>query len=230
MNITSFSSNDNYVITFSSNKTSNSYDVLNGDGSSGRSSYCSRRRAFNRASAIIYCNQEKLNTFLTLTYKNQHSDYNKIINDLKNKFSRNKISYIAVVERHKSGNFHIHAICSELPSIISLRKGKYSWSLWNLGFSDVKFISQTDEKFRIEKYMFKYMMKSEKIGGRYFLKSRDLTVYKNKFLFGSLPKPLIQDWDIDFSEYNIYTKDTYSLSVERRYYNGRQNQLIKRLH
>lgn len=221
MNITSYNKNDAYVITLSNSCQNRTHEVLSGNGSSGRSEYCSKRRAFNRASAIIYCNSHKFSCFLTLTYKNQHSDYNKIINDLKNNFTRRGISYIAVVEKHKSGNYHIHALTSDLPSIVSLRRGKYSWSLWRLGFSDIKFISTVDEKFRIEKYIFKYMFKSSKIGGRYFLKSRDLTVRKNSYKFGDLPKPILHDWEVDFSEYNIYNKNDYKLSVERRFYNGR---------
>lgn len=216
---------NNWVITCSSLRPSRSFrshDVLSGDGSSGRSSYCSRRRAFNRASAIIYCNKDILNTFLTLTYRNQHNDYNKVKNDLKNYFSRKGIQYIAVVEKHKSGMFHIHLLTSSLPNVTSLRKGKYSWNDWKLGFSDVKFISGTDEKFRIEKYIFKYMFKSEKIGGRYFLKSRDLTVKRFSYPYGTAPTPILHGWDVDFSEYQIYNGSDYKLSVERVYYE-RQN-------
>lgn len=176
------------------------------------------RRAFNRGSAILYCNKDILTTFVTLTYKNQHSDYNIIKNDLKNSFSRRGISYLAVVEKHKSGFYHIHAITSDLDNIVSFRKGKYSWKNWKKGFSDVKFISGTDEKFRIERYIFKYMTKSEKIGGRYFLKSRNLTVKRSSYPFGLLPKPIIQNREVDFSLYNIYTGNDYSISVERRYY------------
>ena len=138
----------------------------------------SRRRAFSRGSDIIYLNRSKLTTFVTLTYKKQHSDYNKVVSDIKEVFSRRHISYVAVVERHKSGNLHIHAITSDLENVVSLREGKYSWKSWRRGFSDVKFLKDTDDKFRVEKYIFKYMNKSEKIGGRYFLKSNDLTLQK----------------------------------------------------
>lgn len=146
--------------------------------SSERATQESRRRAFARGSDIIYLNRSKLTTFITLTYKKQHSDYNKVVQDLKNSFSRRHISYIAVVERHKSGCLHIHAITSDLENVVSLRRGKYSWKSWQRGFSDVKFLKDTDDKFRVEKYIFKYMNKSEKIGGRYFLKSNDLTLRK----------------------------------------------------
>lgn len=226
MIITAYEKSDNYVVTFSSLKSSSlrSHDELIGDGSSGRSSYVSRRRAFQRGSAIIYCNRDKLTTFLTLTYAKQHQDYNIIINDLKNYFSKKHISYLAVVEKHKSGNYHVHLITSELNNVVSLRKGKYSWGDWKKGFSDVKFLSGTDDKFRIEKYIFKYMTKSEKIGGRYFLKSRDLTVNRYSYPYGFLPKPLIDNRAIDFSEKRVYNVGEYYLSVERQYYGKHSNQ------
>lgn len=224
---TSYEKNDNYVCTLSSHSGHlNSHDKLvSGIGfSSSHSDYVSRRRAFNRGSAIIYCNKHILTTFVTLTYKNQTSDYKKVVSDIKEVFSRRHISYLAVVEKHKSGMLHIHAITSDLPNVISLRKGKFSWKSWRRGFSDVKFLSQTDDKFRVEKYIFKYLQKAEKIGGRYFLKSRDLTVNKFSYPFGVLPSPIINNREVDFSTYNIYNIDGgYCISVERRYYEQRNN-------
>ena len=133
-----------------------------------RSEYESKRRAFQRGSHILYLNQDRLSTFVTLTYKKQTDNYDKVVNDIQESFGRRGISYIAVVEKHKSGMLHVHAITSDLPNVVSLRKGKHSWKSWRRGFSDVKYIGDTDDKFRIEKYIF--------IGGRYFLKSNDLTL------------------------------------------------------
>lgn len=222
MLITSYEKNDNYITTMTNLdiRSFRSHEKLvSGLGShSSRSEYVSRRRAFNRGSAILYCNKDRLNTFITLTYKKQHADYNIIKQDLKNIFSRKKIDYLAVVEKHKSGNYHIHAITSDLDNIISLRKGKYSWKDWKKGFSDVKFLSGTDEKFRVELYIFKYIQKAEKIGGRYFLKSRGLTVNRYSYPHGVLPKPMLEDRPVDIHSYNIYNGIDYSLIVERNFY------------
>lgn len=183
------------------------------------SSYSSRRRAFNRGSAIIYCNQDILTCFVTLTYRVQHSDYQMIINDLKNVFTRNHIQYIAVVEKHKTGFYHVHAITSDLgESVVSLRKGKHSLASWKKGFSDVKFISGVDEKFKIGLYIFKYMNKAEKIGGRYFLKSRGLTVQRFSYPPGAFPTEIIHDKPIDYKQYNIYNHGNSYLTVERMFY------------
>lgn len=221
LSITSYRHNDNYVITMTSNGSFNRShnELVKGLGTpSEHSDYVSRRRAFNRTSAMIYCNREKLTTFLTLTYAKQHNDYKKVVNDLKAVFTRRHISYVAVVEKHKSGMYHVHALCSDLDNITSLRKNKHSWKSWRRGFSDVKFISETDDKFRIEKYMFKYMAKAEKIGGRFFLHSRDLTVSREGYAYGVLPKPFLDGRDLDMSTYNIYNGQCYSITVERRYY------------
>ena len=222
MIITAYEKNDNYITTVTSldPRSLRSHEKLvSGLGShSARSEYVSRRRAFNRGSAILYCNKDRLNTFITLTYKNQHSDYNIIKQDLKNYFSRNKIDYLAVVEKHKSGNYHIHAITSDLDNIVSLRKGKYSWGSWKKGFSDVKFLSGTDDKFRVELYIFKYIQKAEKIGGRYFLKSRGLTVNRFSYPYGVLPKPMVDERPVDIHTLNIYTGIDYSIIVERNFY------------
>lgn len=185
---------------------------------SEHSEYESRRRAFQRGSSIIFLNQLRLTTFVTLTYRFQHSDYNMILNDLKNCFSRKKISYIGVVEKHKSGCYHIHAITSDLDNIISLRTGKYSWKSWTKGFSDVKFLRDTNDKFRIEKYIFKYMNKSEKIGGRYFLKSRDLTLIRNDSELKNIQTTL----NLESSQQKDYNVGEYKLYCERLFYNGKK--------
>lgn len=189
-----------------------------GDGSSCRSEYCAKIRAFRRAEAIMWIHQDKFMLFQTLTYKKQHQDYQMVLNDIKNLFSRKKISYIGVVEKHKSGNYHCHFITSDMNTIISLKKGKYSNSAWTKGFSDVKFISDTDEKFRVEKYIFKYMMKSSKIGGRYILKSRDLTVEKTSILKGAVPVKVINQETPWFSEKKVYNKDGYKLVIQKDFY------------
>lgn len=186
-----------------------------------RSEYESRRRAFQRGSNILYLNQDKLTTFVTLTYKKQTEDYNKVMHDIMEVFGRRSISYIAVVEKHKSGMLHIHAITSDLENVVSLRKGKYSWKSWRRGFSDVKFIGDTDDKFRIEKYIFKYLKKSQKIGGRYFLKSRDLTLREEdpRYAIKNLPFYCQRgECSLDREELKIYDIDGIRIPVKKEFY------------
>ena len=131
-----------------------------------------RRRAFRLAMRKVWLNPD-LNYFVTLTYKKQHENYQMILDDLKNFFTRRKVPYIATVERHKSGNFHVHCICGEIATT-SLRPGKLSAVHWSKGFSDVKLLVDTDHSFRSELYVLKYITKSVPVGGRYVLSSRGL--------------------------------------------------------
>lgn len=188
---------------------------------SSRSEYESRRRAFQRGSNILYLNQDKLTTFVTLTYKNQTDNYNKVVNDINEVFGRRKISYIAVVEKHKSGMLHIHAITSDLSNVVSLRKGKYSWKSWRRGFSDVKFIGDTDDKFRIEKYIFKYLKKSEKIGGRWFLKSNDLTLREEDPRYAVRNLPILcqrKKCSVDTIQEKTFEIDGIKIPIRKEFY------------
>lgn len=136
-------------------------------------SYESKRQAFKRASDLLFFNDD-MQYFVTLTYKDQHKDYQMVLNDIKN-FSRREpdLKYIGVVEKHKTGCLHIHLITNKI-STHSLRKGKLSATNWHKGFSDVIHISSFDDNFNIMKYLFKYLRKSDKVGGRWVLKSRNL--------------------------------------------------------
>ena len=224
MRITAFSKNDYYVVTTSSTgfAPQSHEKLISGIGiSTEHSKAVSKARAFANGSACVYCNQIKLSTFVTLTYREQTQNYKMILNDIKNLFTRNHVSYIAVVERHKSGNLHIHAICSDLPGVVSLRPGKYSCSAWHKGFSDVQFISQTDDKFRIESYIFKYLTKAEKVGGRYILKSRDMVVKKFSYPFGVLPKPFLDGRPIDKQYAYEYNVDRLTIITEKTFYASR---------
>lgn len=188
---------------------------------SERAKYESRRRAFQRGSNIIYLHREKLTTFVTLTFKNQTDDYMKVKTALNEAFSRRGISYLAVIEKHKSGMLHIHALTSDLPNVVSLKKGKYSWKSWRRGFSDVKFVKDTDEKFRIEQYIFKYMKKSEKIGRQWYLKSQDLTLREEdpRFVVRELERLLhIRQYKLERFIKNLYSINGYDIPVEKEFY------------
>jgi hypothetical protein len=133
----------------------------------------SKRQAFKKASDLLFFNDDMTN-FVTLTYRKQHKNYSMVLDDLKNlSRSEKNFKYIAVVERHKTGCYHIHLITSVLATV-SLRSGFCSAVHWKKGFSDVRSIRSFDENFNIFKYLFKYLAKADKIGGRWVLKSRNL--------------------------------------------------------
>lgn len=166
-------------------------------------SFESKRQAFKKASNLLFFNSD-MQYFVTLTYRKQHKDYSMVLNDLKN-FSRreNNLKYIGVVEKHKSGNLHIHLITNKIKTV-SHRVGCLSALAWKKGFSDVRAVSDFNEQFNIFKYLFKYLQKSEKIGGRWVLKSRNLNkpsvVHYEKDLKGTLQY-------LEFLERNNYSID-----------------------
>lgn len=196
----------------------------------------SRRRAFRRASDLLYLYQDLFTSFVTLTYRDQHHNISKVTNDFKNYFSRKGITYVAVVEKHRSGNYHIHAITSDLPDCyesdyfvvghFGRPQRQIKWRPWenNLGITDVKFISGTDNMFRIEKYIFKYMSKSEKIGGRYFYKSRDLKIQKTSsyqyhgYLQDMYVPEISNGNTVDHSEIFSYNVNNINITGEKIFY------------
>lgn len=180
-----------------------------------RSEYESRRRAFSLASLKLAQNPD-MNVFLTLTYdpkKNPNPDY---LNDLKNLFRGTGAKYIATFERHKHNPcLHIHLITNyNFPTYIN-ENGFPSIKKWHKGFSSVKYLSDTDQNFRVAKYIFKYITKSEKIKHKFVYSSR-----------GLLLDPEVHDfwWRDNDYFYNRYMFDyyfgglqTYAYSVSSTY-------------
>lgn len=143
-----------------------------------------KQRAFRLAMEKVWFNPD-LDAFLTLTYKNQHKDYEKIKNDIKNLLTKKHRKYVGVVERHKKGNLHIHLLVN-YDSFSKKNKKRINSrgelrtvqpiTDWRQGFSDIqKITAVTDEKFKVYLYLFKYLNKDiAKVGGRYVLTSRNL--------------------------------------------------------
>lgn len=87
--------------------------------------------------------------FLTLTYADQHNDPNRIHNDLKRFWLRLKykyptLKYIAIVEPHASGNFHIHMLLSDTtgqPLYIPYDELR---DIWGLGMIEIERLDDVD--------------------------------------------------------------------------------------
>jgi len=156
----------------------NIWDVMKLKTDKDESDRTARARAFSTAKNKIYFNRD-LDQFITLTYKENMQDYDKLKQDIKiflNKESRkgNNPKYIWVVERQKRGALHIHLISNSFITS-AINRNKYPYALyWEHGFSSIKHISGADINFKPYLYLFKYMQKSEKIGGRYVHASRNL--------------------------------------------------------
>lgn len=135
----------------------------------------SRQRAFSLASLKVLCNPD-MTVFLTLTYdpkKNSAPDY---LSDLKNLFRGTGTKYVATFERHKQNNplLHIHIICTPTIPLELNENGYLHCPKWHRGFSSAKMLDEFDDQFRASKYVFKYMLKSEKVMHKYVYSSRAL--------------------------------------------------------
>lgn len=115
----------------------------------------SLRKIFNDLWGLIYINfhNESNNLFLTLTYANQTNDPKKIYLDfnmfMKRLKRRWKCEYIAIVEPHESGNFHIHLLLCATESPSDWAKtveeiGVDMYYLWGHGYVTVERLNGVD--------------------------------------------------------------------------------------
>ena len=88
-------------------------------------------------------------TFLTLTYREQHSDPKKIYKDLDifNKRLRRAIpgvKYIHIVEPHASGNFHVHSLIKHENNIELPMTYETFFPMWEHGYVTVEDLYNVD--------------------------------------------------------------------------------------
>lgn len=147
----------------------------------------SRARSFSRAKKQIFFNPD-LRYFVTLTYKENMQDYEKLLTDMKVYFKTERRNgkepkYLWVAEKQKRGALHVHMICNDF---ITLEKNKYNkltLKHWPHGFDNIEDITiydkkNTDLNFKPFLYLYKYMNKSERVGGRFVHTSRNLNNFQ----------------------------------------------------
>lgn len=140
-----------------------------------------RSRAFSNAKQKIYFNKD-LTEFVTLTYHDNMQNYDVLLQDMKiflksERRSGSNPKYLWVVEKQKRGALHVHMICNDFLTKKRNKNGYYDAIKWPHGWSSIKTIKGTDVNFKPYLYLFKYMNKSQKIGGRYVHSSRNLNNY-----------------------------------------------------
>jgi len=104
--------------------------------------------------------------FITLTFKPSIdiqpdyalAEFGRFARKLKRQFGSD-VSYVSVVEIHKSGRPHIHAVVSGIPQIVfqKERETRQLADLWQNGFVDVKLISKPS--LAVGMYIAKYISK-----------------------------------------------------------------------
>lgn len=162
------------------------WDVMKIPIQNTESERSARSRAFSTAKYKIFFNSD-LKYFITLTYKENMQDYDQLKTDMKVFFNSEKRKgkepkYLWVVEKQKRGALHVHMICNDFFTVKKNKYGKLTIPTWKNGFTNIEEIkirdsSEADVNFKPFLYMYKYMNKSQKIGGRYVHSSRNLSNY-----------------------------------------------------
>lgn len=137
--------------------------------------------AYERVERQVFLNKD-LNSFITITYKENKTDVNKCLEDWKYFLKKEKktnpdIKYIMAIERQKRGAIHFHAITSQVDTYKN-DNGYTSLTNWNKGYSSVFKINDLDKNFKPFLYMFKYMTKTARIGNKFIYSSRNLNDFE----------------------------------------------------
>lgn len=154
------------------------WDVMAIQVKQDESKRTAKARAFSLAKQKVFFNKD-LKYFVTLTYADNMQDYDKLKQDIKiflNSEKRKGIEskYIWVVEKQKRGALHVHMITNTKYTTFINKNGFHQLENWKHGISSVLDIQGTDANFKPYLYLFKYIKKTEKIGGRYVHSSRNL--------------------------------------------------------
>lgn len=182
----------------------------------------SLRRAFARAKLIAFFNPD-LNQFITLTYKANITDCNRVISDLKIFFKSQRrhltipIKYLYVLELQKRGAIHVHLIASKGLQTETNKNGYLSLSGWSHGFSSVLNIKQFDNDFKPYLYLFKYMTKAQRVGNSFIHTSRNFdkikTIDYREYIHFLTEENLLYSEDTKF---NLDNEKNYTIS--KKYY------------
>lgn len=120
-----------------------------------------RARAVRRAKKVVrlFVKGNKLGTIITLTYREQHDERARVYRDMAAFERRFNVLYperawLWVIERHKSGMFHVHFVTSG--SYSNERRARLIAGLWGHGYVDV---GQSGAPERAARYAAKYLAK-----------------------------------------------------------------------
>jgi len=155
-------------------------------------------RAFNKAKQKIYFNPDMVK-FITLTYSKNQQDYEQVLTDVKiflkteKRLNKNTIKYVYVLEEQQRGALHIHMIATDSFQTEKNKNGYDSLKNWKHGFTTIHDIKNTDNNFKPYLYLFKYMKKSQRIGGRFVHSSRNTNNFEKltDFEFNKLEHELV---------------------------------------
>lgn len=176
-------------------------------------------RSFNTLLEYVFCNADKFESFVTLTFKENITDLtiaNRHFNNWVSSMKRIKkdFVYIGVPEFQKRGAVHYHLMTNLTPGseFLPRQEGKenmYDVKYWNHGFSSVFDLELADEKFSVALYLSKYFWKdfdNRLFGRNKILKSNNLEK-ASEFL-------MIEN-SVEYKKYMDYVNENYILDNKK---------------
>ena len=111
----------------------------------------SLRQIFRSLRQLIAANYSggKSELFVTLTYAEQHNDPEKIHKDLvlfwkRLSYQRRDLRYIAIVEPHATGNFHVHLLLADTTGAELFIPNEEMEKIWGHGFTKTERLEDID--------------------------------------------------------------------------------------
>lgn len=111
----------------------------------------SLRQIFRTLRQLIATNYKggESELFVTLTYREQHNDQEKIQKDIelfwkRLRYKYTELKYIAIVEPHASGNYHVHMLLADTTETPLYIPNDEMEKLWGLGFTKTERLDDID--------------------------------------------------------------------------------------
>lgn len=176
----------------------------------------SLKQTFNRLMRTIRTNFEggSNELFITLTYKENMQDTNKLMKDfekfykrLKRKFKEYKFEYISVAEPQERGAWHIHMMLKTTNQVNLYIDNKLIEKLWGNGYTDTQRLKSNDVGSYYVSY-FTDLLEENTKGEKKRKKGARLNLYPKNFKFYRVSRG-IKKPDVKYLKYGWLEEQGY---------------------
>lgn len=206
----------------------------------------SLRKTISRLRDLINCNFFGADNelFITLTYKENMTDYKRLYKDfdnfykkLKYKFKDIEFCYISVVEPQQRGAWHIHLLLKSLNKDYLYIDNSLIANLWGQGFCKTKRLLGVDN---VGAYLSCYLIdlfdeKGKKKGARLYLYPAGINIYRcSRNCKRPVEKKVIYDELVNYSNFKTYEviyevfdeNDRCCNVIKKEFYNLRRPKMV----
>jgi len=206
----------------------------------------SLRKTISRLRDLINCNFFGVDNelFITLTYKENMTDYKRLYKDfdifykkLKYRFKDIEFCYISVIEPQQRGAWHIHLLLKALNrDYLFIDNDSVIGELWGHGFTKTKRLNGVDN---VGAYLSAYLTdlfdeKGKKKGARLYLYPVGINIYRcSRNCKRPVEKQVIYDELVDYSNfktfevsYEVFDEDENCCNIiKKEFYNLRRPEM-----